>query len=127
MKLIYLFLFLIFIIGCETEVDSSITLETDTDVYHSGEIIHITSQIQSPADINGVLVRFYGIDAGRYRLDETITTNLVKGENTIAFEYTAPSCNTCSGINPGVYNINVDVMDNQETLVSETINIEIRQ
>lgn len=128
MKKIIIFLFLLFVIGCTTEfITSSITLTTDKNLYHSNEVMKITANINSPVELNNATIRFYGIYASRYRLDKTKTVNLQKGQNIVTLEYNAPSCFGCSGIKPGTYKINADIIHNKETLANSSVDIEIRQ
>jgi len=132
MKILLFFILVIFIFGCGIEgkivlEPSSVTLETDKDLYHSGELIKITSTINSPVELKDVKVGFYGIYSRRYRLDTIKTVNLVEGENKITLDYKAPSCYGCAGIKPGTYSINVDVVYSNQTLGTKTIDVEIRQ
>ena len=131
-------LILIFITACGiqgnflAEPDSEpsikiISLNTDKELYHSGEMIHITSNINSQTVLNNISVRFYGILSRIYRLDQTKIVDLNKGENTITLDYQAPRCYGCSGINPGTYQITADVIYDNEILTNNSINIEIRQ
>lgn len=134
----YFLILLIFIIGCETiqlrapdEISSfsldEINLATDKELYHSGEMMHIAFDINSPVAINNLSVRFYGIHAGNYRLDQTKIVNLTKGENTIRIDYNAPSCYGCAGISPGIYQISADVIYDEEILTNTSVDIEIQQ
>jgi len=126
----YLLILLFFVLGCETAQLSSVSeidLTTDKEIYHSGEIIHITTLINSPVELTNTTIRFYGIYAERYRLDQTKSVDLNKGENNITLDYNAPKCYGCSGISPGTYKINTDVAYNGETLANSSIDIEIRQ
>ena len=130
-KLIFLIL-IGFIAGCYTEAkfNSSIKevgLETDKDLYHSGEVMHISAYIDSPAAFKDVKVRFYGIYSGRYRLDTTKIVDFVSGKNTVSIDYNAPRCYGCAGIKPGTYQINVDVIYGNQTLGTSSVDIEIRQ
>lgn len=123
---------LIFITGCAVEgleslQQPSLTLTTDKELYHSGEVMHISSHIVSSTALNNVSVRFYGIYAGRYRLDQNTVVDLNKGENDIEIDYNAPRCYGCSGIQPGTYSINVAVSYNGEVLANSSVNVEIRQ
>ena len=132
MRNIILMLALIFLIGCkaeaiETSAINSITLDTDKDIYHSNEIIHLTSKINSQTELNSAEIRFYGIDAGGYRLDHTITQNLNKGDNIITFDYQAPRCYGCAGIKPGTYEITAIISYNHDILATTAVNTELRQ
>ncbi len=126
----YFLILLFFVVGCETAHLLSIgeiILTTDKELYHSGEMIHIATDINSPMDLSNTTIRFYGIYSGRYRLDQTKIVDLNAGENVITLDYNAPSCYGCSGISPGVYQINVDVVYNEETLANASVDVEMRQ
>lgn len=128
----YFILLLILVVGCETaQLETSsideITLSTDKELYHSGEIIHITAGINSPAEIENVTIRFYGIYSGRYRLDQTKVVDLHEGENNVTLDYNAPRCYGCSGISPGTYQISTDVIFNGGSMLNSTVDVEIRQ
>ncbi|MBW2966320.1 hypothetical protein KY342_04420 [Candidatus Woesearchaeota archaeon] len=130
MKKIILFFILILISGCGiqgmTVIEPSLTLTTDKEVYHSGEIIHITSIINSPIEANAS-IKFYGIHASRYRLDQTFPINLNKGKNTVTVDYTSPRCNVCGGIREGTYQISADLIYNNEVYLNSSIDVEIKQ
>ena len=132
MKSLLFLILAVFVSGCSIEGSlvsekGAVYLETDKGLYHSGEIIKINSVINSSSAFNDVKVRFYGIYAGRYRLDSNKTVDLIEGKNNITFDYKAPNCYGCSGIKPGTYSINVDVIYNNSTIGSKSIDIEIRQ
>ena len=129
-------LILIFITGCgiqgnfiaSSEPSVELTsLNTDKELYHSGEMIHIAFNINSQTVLNNVSIRFYGIYSRIYRLDQTKIVDLIMGENTITLDYQAPRCYGCSGISPGTYQITADVIYNNEILTNNSISIEIRQ
>jgi len=133
-KTILILIILIFLAGCTIQgkvIQSPsleiLSLKTDKDLYHSGEIINITADVSSPVNLDNVKVRFYGIYSRTYRLDKTETISPNQGENTITTAYTAPRCYGCSGISPGTYQISVDVVYNNQTLASSSKDIEIRQ
>lgn len=139
MKRILFLVLVLFLIGCETQAQvqnsepiiapsvDKINLKIDKDLYHSGENIHIDARIDSEMALNNVSVRFYGIYASRYRLDQTKKADLNVGENLVSLDYKAPACYGCAGIKPGTYKISADVIYGNETLVSSSVDVEIRQ
>jgi len=138
MKKILLFLVLIFVIGCQVEGNlvsepatvpsvDSVSLMLDKDLYHSGEIIHIDANVNSEMVLNNVTVRFYGIHASRYRLDNSQIVDLDVGDNKVVLDYKAPPCYGCAGIKPGTYYIKADVIYQEEVLGTASVDIEIRQ
>ena len=132
MRKIILILTLLFLVGCTIEAQDtfsidSVELTTDKDIYHSNEIIQITSNINSPAEIKNATIHFYGIHASRNRLEKTMYQDLTSGENIVTYEFQAPRCYGCAGVKPGTYKINVDVIYNEQVLSTKTIDIELRQ
>ncbi len=104
-----------------------ISLSTDKETYHSNEHMDIAVTIDSPAILRGVGVRVYGIKARTDRLDKTEKINLTIGVNTITFSYKTPRCTGCAGIRPGTYQINVDLIYNNDFIARATKNVDIRQ
>lgn len=136
MKKTLLFLVLILCIGCEQAVQEvveptvtveSLTLKTDKQLYHSSEIMEITSKVTCSKPVEDAEVRFYGINSNRNRLDETKTVNLQEGENTITHEFQTPRCNTCSGIKEGNYKVNVNIKKDDADLISASTDVEIKR
>ncbi|MBN2013572.1 MAG: hypothetical protein JW778_00180 [Candidatus Altiarchaeota archaeon] len=104
----------------------NISLSTDKDVYHSNELMSINVVVDSSHDLD-VLLRIYGISAGYYRIDKTESMALLRGLNQKSFSYQTPRCYGCAGIQPGSYNVNVDVIYNSEVIASSTTEIEMQQ
>lgn len=127
--LFFLLLLSCLMVGCETSQLSlvGINLTTDKPIYHSGEIIHIAAEINSPLELSNTTIRFYGIYSGSYRLDETKFVDLNEGVNNITLDYNAPRCYGCSGISPGIYQINADLKYNGEMLMNNSVDVEIQQ
>jgi len=128
---------LLFLAGCkQAEItnnptskilsQSSMQLNLDKNIYHSNEQMNITVQIETNKTAENANIKVYGIYASRNRLNLSKTTNLSEGNNLILFEYKTPSCNTCSGIRPGMYDITAEVEYNG-TMTKETKQIEIQQ
>ena len=124
-----LLILVIFLAGCNiVRTSEHITgLKTDKELYHSGEIIHMTYSIYSKVNLENVKVRFYGINATKYRLDQIKLVNITIGNNTINFDYVAPKCYGCAGIKPGMYNISAEVSYSNRTLTTVSKEIEIKQ
>ena len=131
MRKIILLIVLVLIIGCENNADLSpeidvIDFGTEKGLYHSGEIMNIFAKIDSNIELENVSLRFYGIYASRNRLDQIKMVDLKKGENSIDLDYNAPRCYGCSGIKPGTYQINLDVVYGNEKL-TKSVDVEIKQ
>ena len=107
--------------------DFEISLSIDKKIYHSNEHMNITVVIGSKLQQGDVEVKVYGIKANYYRLNEVELTNLDMGANTIIFSYTTPRCTGCSGISPGEYSINADLVYDDKVIANTTKNIEIKQ
>ncbi len=106
---------------------SSISLSTDKELYHSGEKIHLNCDFLSDQPIENADLKFYGIYSTKYRLNKKMIINISEGENSFSLEYHAPSCYGCTGIKPGTYKVNADIIYNSKTIANSSKNIEIRQ
>ncbi|MEM2918764.1 MAG: hypothetical protein QXY62_04625 [Candidatus Altiarchaeota archaeon] len=104
-----------------------ISFSTDKEIYHSNEIMKIKVLINAEEEMNNVSVKIYGIMSGYYRLQIEDKKNLKKGLNEINFEYRTPSCTGCAGIRPGSYEVNVELLYDNETIAKETKNVNIKQ
>ena len=110
----------------EQRPDIGITIFTDKKVYHSKEKMNITVIIETSEDLPNPTVHLFGIDSRKgQKLEKTGDVDLKAGTTVIPFEYTTPSCYGCAGINEGTYNINVELMNDNETLANATVEIEI--
>ncbi|MBW2991722.1 hypothetical protein KY345_00710 [Candidatus Woesearchaeota archaeon] len=139
MKQILFILLAIFLVGCqETELDiqevseetppqANLELTTDKDLYHSNEMMNINVNIATDMQADNVSVRVYGIYASRNRLDMSKNLDLNIGSNDAVFEFKTPSCNTCSGIRAGTYEINAEISKDGEVIGKTSKEIEIRQ
>jgi hypothetical protein len=142
MKAIILILILVlFTVGCEQAelqeeistaeaqetLNANIELATDKELYHSNEMMNINVDISADKEEENITVKVYGIYASRNRLDLTKNTALSQGDNNIAFEYKTPSCNTCSGIKAGRYQITADILKDGSKIASVSKNIDIEQ
>ena len=105
----------------------SAAIETDKETYHSSEMMSINITLSSNTDIENASVRIYGIEASGNRIDISKQTNIKQGKNTVNFEYTTPKCNTCSGIKPGTYQLNTEVMQKGEIIAKTSKDINIQQ
>jgi cytochrome c biogenesis protein CcdA len=91
-------------------VNSTLSISTDRDVYHSNETLKAHVDFNSPnsgkgqVQVSGVRNAF-----NRALINETRDTNIEKGYNGFDFEFTTPSCEECSALSPGIYAINSTV------------------
>jgi len=101
---------------------------TDKDVYHSKEQMDIEVHIDSAHGCQKLQLAVYGLDTGtKPRIYEVIPLNLTKGNNMIRMGYTLPSCNTCSGIPAGDYEINAELYFNNSLVYNATMKIRLEQ
>lgn len=110
-----------------TEPEISIALSTDKELYHSNEIMKVTVDIECNIQVRNATLRVYGIHASRYRLDKNQAVNLEPGNNTVVIDYKTPSCNRCSGIRPGTYEVSAELSYGGIGAAKATKNIEIQQ
>lgn len=89
--------------------------------------MNIAVVMDSSDDLGGVKIKIYGIKSGYYRIDKTEELELEKGLNEKTFSYQTPGCYGCAGIKPGLYNITVDLLYNEEVIASATTEIEMQQ
>ncbi|SNQ61276.1 thioredoxin family protein [Candidatus Methanoperedens nitratireducens] len=91
-------------------VNSTLSISTDGDVYHSNETLKAHVDFNSPnsgkgqVQVSGVRNAF-----NRALINETRNANIEKGYNGFDFEFTTPSCEECSALSPGVYAVNATV------------------
>jgi cytochrome c biogenesis protein CcdA len=91
-------------------VNSTLSISTDKDVYHSNETLKARVDFNSPNSGKGQ-VQVSGIRNAfnRALINETRDVNIEKGYNGFDFEFTSPSCEECSALSPGEYAINATV------------------
>ena len=123
-----LLILMLFLTGCTAmeviePTIGGVQLSIDNDVYHSNEIMHVSSSINILDNLDDVSVRIYGLDN---RFDITKKVNLISGENVVEHEYKVPSYNLCSGIKKGIYNVNVEVSYDDKVIVEDSVDVEIR-
>lgn len=109
-------------------VEMGIEISTDKELYRSKQVANITVNTNSSEEIKNATLKLYGIHArGKYYLNKTMNMDLAAGQNTENISYNLPSCTGCSGIKPGTYKIQCDIIYNNEVLATITKDIEIRQ
>lgn len=128
--IILIILSLIFVSGCSVQESEQnvinpesieikeaeiIDLESDKEIYSSGEIIQLSAKVKGIEEGN---VSFYGI-SGKLDLKAEIKEGFAK------LNYTAPRCYGCSGIKQGIYPINAEILYEGRKLDSESIEIEM--
>lgn len=125
----------LFIAGCTNEIANSrpenitlnMNLNTDKELYHSNEVMKIKLDFRSSEDMGTAAVNVYGIYAARNRMDLSGNVNIISGDNEVYFEFTTPSCNSCSGISPGNYTITAEIIKDRIIIAKAEKIIEVQQ
>ncbi|MBD3359619.1 MAG: hypothetical protein GF365_02840 [Candidatus Buchananbacteria bacterium] len=107
-----------------------IQLKTDQEIYHSREKISLTVEILSDQNLNDVIITAQGItnSVNRSYFNQSKIINLQKNSRQqIKFSQILPNCNSCSGLRPGNYNINVSINKQGQNLGQNNILIKTQQ
>lgn len=91
-------------------VNSTLSVATDKDIYHSNETLKAYVDFNSPAAGNAN-IRVSGIKNmfDTPLVSEEKNIRIEKGNNRIDFEFKTPSCEECSALKPGMYFMNASV------------------
>ena len=132
MRYLLLLLLLLLLTGCASQqlfeaAPFSTQIITDSEVYHSNEIMHLNVRIDSPVAVENATIRIHGIYLNKDRIDEFLTSDLKKGENFVSLDYKTPNNFECTGIRPDMYEIKADIISKGEVITSSKKEIEIRQ
>jgi len=72
--------------------------------------MEITVDVVSERNIGGAALRVYGLKKlSYYFLDQKESIDINIGVKRFKVDYTIPSCNACSGLDTGVYDINAEI------------------
>jgi hypothetical protein len=102
----------------------------DKPVYHSKELMKLGVDIDASSALERVFVNASGlrpINKKTNLLSKSQMVDLDKGVNNILFNYTMPSCSTCTGLTKGSYTVNVTVEYSGDLLTYDTVEIRIEQ
>lgn len=105
----------------------SMSITTDTEVYHSGEYMEARVSTASNRDIESAIIKLYGIQnrAGSYKInEEQIVEIKAPGEETV-FLAAMPRCYGCAGVEPGQYELTAELIYNNEIIASTTKTLEL--
>ena len=124
---VMLIIYSLFFTGSPAAEITSVT--TDSDVYHSKGIMTITISISSSGELDNMTIGLEGIRNrdGDTLLSHQIPVNLSWGPNTYFYEYELPRCSSCSGLNPGDYDINVVISRNGDVMDKTNLSVRIEQ
>jgi len=102
---------------------------TDKDLYHSNEIMKIVISVNSAGKMDNTTVRIEGIQDhhGGMRLSHVMPANISPGPAVFTYDYQLPSCSSCAGLNPGVYEFNVTLVRNSAIISNMTQSVQIEQ
>jgi hypothetical protein len=107
-----------------------IQLKTNQEIYYSQEKILLTAEISSDQNLNDAIITAKGItnSVNRNYFNQSQKINLQKNSRQqIKFSQILPNCNSCSGLRPGNYNINVSVNKHRQNLGQNNILIKIQK
>lgn len=98
----------------EMMVDLSIT--TDTETYHSGEMMEAKVAVACNQDLESAIVKLYGVKDkfGSYKINQEEIVEINSPGEEVVFLASMPSCYGCAGVEPGEYELKVDVIYNGE-------------
>lgn len=109
------------------EMKISMSILTDTEIYHSGEYMEARVSTACNSDLGSAIVRFYGIEDGfgKYRINEERIVEINSPGNETVFLVTVPRCYGCAGISPGEYNLTTELIYSGEVIgnTSKTITL----
>jgi hypothetical protein len=102
---------------------------TDKELYHSNEVMNIVISVTTAGNLDNTTVRIEGISDrhGRMRLSHEIPANLSAGPATFIYDYQLPSCSSCAGLDPGLYQVNISLVKNGVIISNMTRNVQIEQ
>lgn len=91
-------------------VNSTLSVVTEKEIYHSNETLKVYVDFNSPAAGNAE-IRVSGIKNmfDTPLLSEEKNLRIEKGNSRVDFEFTTPSCEECSALKPGKYFMNASV------------------
>jgi hypothetical protein len=91
-------------------VNTTLSLNTEKEIYHSNETLKVFMDFNSPATGNSD-IQVSGINNmfDTPLVSDKKNVRLEKGNNRIDFEFKTPSCEECSALKPDMYFINASV------------------
>ena len=108
------------------ESENRVEIFTNKESYRQGEEIYIKISFFSKADLEKSEIKVSGIKAryGNY-ISLSKVVDIKKGENIIEFSSRAPYCSSCTGVNPGLHEIEAQIFYNNTLIASASKNITI--
>ena len=101
----------------------------DKDLYHSNEVMNITISVNARGATENATLRLAGIKDryGDLRLEKEIPVILSPGLYTVTYDYKLPPCSHCAGIDPGPYQIEVELVRNGTVISNTTRTVQLEQ
>lgn len=107
----------------------SMSIQTDTEVYHSGEFMEAKIYTACNRDIDSAVLRIYGVKdrSGKYRVNEERIVEISPPGNETAFMVRMPQCYGCAGIEPGEYEIACELIYGDGVIGNATKTIKLEK
>ena len=105
------------------------SVSTDRDLYHSNEVIHITIGVSASGNMGNITMNINGITDrnGNIRLSHEMAAPLSPGPAILTDDYQLPACSHCSGLDPGLYEFNVTLVQDGVELSRMAHSVDIEQ
>jgi hypothetical protein len=105
----------------------SISITTDTEIYHSGEYMEASISTASNKNLNSAIIKLYGIQnkIGSYEINEEQIVEIRAPGTETVFLATMPRCYGCAGVEPGQYELTAEIIYNNEIIASTTKVLEL--
>ncbi len=109
------------------DISVSMSIATDTEIYHSGEYMEARVSTASNRDMESAIIKFYGIQnrVGSYEVNEEQIVKIKAPGKETTFLVTMPRCYGCAGVEPGAYEMTVELIYNNQIISSSTKTIEL--
>ncbi len=107
----------------------TLSIMTDTETYHSGELMEAKVITSIDRDIDSAILRIYGVKDkfGKYRVNDQKIVELRAPGNETSFIIRMPQCYGCADISPGEYEINCELIYDGEVIGNTTKTIRLEK
>jgi hypothetical protein len=105
------------------------SVSTDKDLYHSNEVMHITIGVNAAGNMGNTTLDIIGITDrnGNIRLTDELEAPLSPGPAILTYDYQLPPCSHCAGLDPGMYEFNVTLVQDGVELSRMAHSVDIEQ
>ena len=106
----------------EDDLAVSLSLSTDTEVYHSGEMMEARVAVACNKDLDSAIVRLYGVKDSRKtsKINEQEIVEIKAPGDEVVFLATMPRCYGCASVSPGDHELTAEVIYGSEVISSTT-------